>query len=466
MVASLGSFASGQGVAQYAVPAVAGSVISSGKRITTPLSEPLEGVHIPKAELPAAPKFEVGSVNGVKAAAVDSAGPLCSVGVFVAGGSSAETPATAGAAKLLEFAAFMATANRTTFRLTRELEKYGASTSAFAGREHLGFSIRATKMQAAEVTEILLDSVLNMRLAGWEVNDLIDAIAADISAAYSKPGNLASELLHRAAFSGGLSQALLPDPARLGSIKAEALQEYVAAVIKPQNLALTGAGVSLSTLNGVAAALLPSGSGGATPSSSTYSGGVLSCLAPGVVPTVAVAYEAKGGLSDIKSAAIAAVLKQLLNETAEVLPQMKKKAEAPLTSIAPVVEMYRSTGLIGLMGTTTPGAAVSAASALTSRLEALAKSVSDTGLAAAKQSVIGSYSIANEATASVVQDMGLQLLARGKFSAGDYVAAVGGLTAGDVSKYVGEVLKGQPTLVAAGALNDLPKYDAVAKKFA
>ena len=48
-------------------------------------------------------------------------------------------------------------------RLTRELEKYGASTSAFAGREHLGFSIRATKMQAAEVTEILLDSVLNMR---------------------------------------------------------------------------------------------------------------------------------------------------------------------------------------------------------------------------------------------------------------------------------------------------------------
>ena len=89
----------------------------------------------------------------------------------------------------------------------------------------------------------------------------------------------------------------------------------------------------------VAAALLPSGSGGSTPSSSTYSGGVLSCLAPGVVPTVAVAYEAKGGLADIKSAAIAAVLKQLLNETAEVLPQMKKKAEAPLTSIAPVVEV-------------------------------------------------------------------------------------------------------------------------------
>jgi hypothetical protein len=128
--------------------------------------------------------------------------------------------------------------------------------------------------------------------------------------------------------------------------------------------------------------------------------------------------------------------------------------------------MYRSTGLIGLMGTTTPGAAVAAAGALTSRLEAVAKSVSDTALSAAKQSVVGSYSLANEAAASVVQDMGLQLLARGKFSAGEYVGAVGGLTAADVSKFVGEMLKGQPTLVAAGALNDLPKYDAVAKKFA
>ena len=34
-------------------------------------------------------------------------------------------------------------------------------------------------------------------------------------------------------------------------MRAEVLQEYVAAVIQPQTLALTGAGVSLSTLNGV-----------------------------------------------------------------------------------------------------------------------------------------------------------------------------------------------------------------------
>lgn len=48
-------------------------------------------------------------------------------------------------------------------RLTRELEKYGAAASASAGREHIGYVIEGTKLQAAEITEMLLDSVLNMR---------------------------------------------------------------------------------------------------------------------------------------------------------------------------------------------------------------------------------------------------------------------------------------------------------------
>jgi processing peptidase subunit alpha len=60
--------------------------------------------------------LQVGAVNGIKAAALDAGGPNCCVGVFVAGGSAAETPTTSGAAKLLEYLAFSATTNRTTFR--------------------------------------------------------------------------------------------------------------------------------------------------------------------------------------------------------------------------------------------------------------------------------------------------------------------------------------------------------------
>jgi hypothetical protein len=50
---------------------------------------------------------------------------------------------------------------------------------------------------------------------------------------------------------------------------------------------------------------LPSGSRPSAPAS-TYSGGYLAALSPGAEPTLAVAFEAKGGLSDIKATATAA----------------------------------------------------------------------------------------------------------------------------------------------------------------
>lgn len=54
---------------------------------------------------------------------------------------------------------------------------------------------------------------------------------------------------------------------------------------------------------------------------------------------MAVAYEAKGGLSDPKATATAAVLKGLLNETREVLPWVRKDADGPLTSLTPVIQV-------------------------------------------------------------------------------------------------------------------------------
>jgi hypothetical protein len=60
-------------------------------------------------------------------------------------------------------AAAAAAAYRTSFRVARELEKYGAVSSCVAGREHIAYVIEGTRLQASEVTEILLDSVLNQK---------------------------------------------------------------------------------------------------------------------------------------------------------------------------------------------------------------------------------------------------------------------------------------------------------------
>lgn len=469
LVQQLNSFANGQAFAQFAVPAVAvpqsGGLFGS-KRVTTPLSEPLPGVNLPNSVAPKAPELKTGTVGEVKAAALDVSGPNTCVALFVGGGASIETPETAGASKLLEYMAFSATKARSTFRLTRELEKYGAASSCIAGREHIAYVVEGTCLQTAEVTELLLDAAVNQRLADWEVNDMLAKVEEDLEEAYSNPAVLAHELLHRAAFSGGLSNPLLPDPANLYALDGEALREYVASAFTAGNIAVTAAGLSLSQLQQVAGPMLsglPSGPAPTSPAS-TYTGGYLAAISPGAEPTIAVAYEAKGGLSDIKATATAAVVKALLGAgTREAVPYQHKDADGPLTSVTPLVQMYKSTGLVGVMGTTTSSSssAAAAADALTKKLQGLG-SANEASLAAAKQLALGGYQSAISAKAGVVQDMGLQLLSRGKFSAQEYASAVAGLTAADVSKYVGDLVKSPLTLVAVGGLSNLPKYDTVA----
>lgn len=83
----------------------------------------------------------------------------------------------------------------------------------------------------------------------------------------------------------------------------------------------------------------PAGAAPAAPKS-TYTGGFLAALSPGAEPTIGVAFEAKGGLSDLKSTATAAVVKALLGSSSRaVMPYTSKALEGPLTSVTPLVQV-------------------------------------------------------------------------------------------------------------------------------
>jgi predicted Zn-dependent peptidase len=89
------------------------------------------------------------------------------------------------------------------------------------------------------------------RLADWEVTDMLARVEEDLESAYNNPSLLAHELLHKAAFSGGLSNSLLPDPASLGSLNGEALRAFMAQAFVAGNIAVTGAGMSMAQLQAV-----------------------------------------------------------------------------------------------------------------------------------------------------------------------------------------------------------------------
>lgn len=97
--------------------------------------------------------------------------PAASVGLYVDCGSIYETPYSRGATHLLERMAFKSTLNRSHLRLVREIESMGASTSASASREQMGYTIDALKTYVPHMVEVLVDSVRNPAFLDWEVNE-------------------------------------------------------------------------------------------------------------------------------------------------------------------------------------------------------------------------------------------------------------------------------------------------------
>ena len=473
-------------LAVAAAPGAAAAALGLRRGGRIPLSEPLPGVPAVKPAPQPRPSMALitGLEGGARAVATDAPGPNVCVAVFVGAGSADEAAAGApGAAKLLEAMAFRSTAHRSTFRVSRELEKYGAVATAVAGREHLAFCVEATKLHAAEATELLLDAVLNARLPDWELRDVKSAVADESASSASSPGALAVELLHRAAFSGGLGAPLAPDADALERTGGDELRAFAAAHLRPSGLVIAATGVSPDQLRAFAGPLLAEaaaahggggvsgGGGGSGGSSSAYVGGFLTALAPGVAPAVGLAFEAAGGLSDLKATAVAAVAKALLNAPVRASVPFSRKADANPPALAggyaPVAHLYRSTGLIGLVAGCAPGGASAALDALSTRFDALAsKPIPEGSLAAAKQLALGGYASAVSAKPGAVQDAGMQLLARGKYAEGEYSAAVASVTAADVAGMARAAISGgRPTVVATGALRDLPRYDVTARKF-
>lgn len=78
---------------------------------------------------------------------------------------------SSGASHLLERMAFKSTANRSHFRIVREVEAIGGNLGASASREQMGYTFDALKSYVPEMVELLIDSIRNPAFLDWEVNE-------------------------------------------------------------------------------------------------------------------------------------------------------------------------------------------------------------------------------------------------------------------------------------------------------
>ncbi len=402
------------------------------------------------------PKLESGAlVAGNKVVAIDTVSPVSAIALVLEGGAAYETSSTAGASKVLELMAFKSTRNRSTFRLTREIEKIGASVSAKAGRDHIVYTISAPRLNTAEATEILLDAVLNARCTYWETAEVLPVAKNALKAASRNPTNLVLDTLHRAAFDGSLSAPLHTDPALLANFTNAKLFEYAKEVLRPSSAVLAAAGVGLDAFTQLANPLVgkPANDAPAAQLKSSYVGGTMNVLASTSPLTyVGLGFESPGGLSQTKSAAVAEVVKGLLDESRSVLPHQYKEGDV-FVSAEGFSCQYKDTGLVGVIAASAPGQAGQLVDAVTKKVEGLAKGVDEGQLRRAKQQAVGKFKAQMFSSGHLAAHLASSLLISGRYNPTEFTAAVEAVTADDVSKYVAAALKAERTLVTYGNIN-------------
>ena len=117
------------------------------------------------------------------------------------------------------------------------------------GREHTLYTVQATRDQTDLAVEYLTDVVSNQSFKPWELSRSAPRMKLELAS--QPPATQAVELLHKAAFRGGLGNSLYSAPAKVGSHGPAQLSQFVSKHFTTSRAALLGVGVSHSALTKV-----------------------------------------------------------------------------------------------------------------------------------------------------------------------------------------------------------------------
>ncbi|PIN14334.1 Mitochondrial processing peptidase, alpha subunit [Handroanthus impetiginosus] len=484
-----------RGLARYASTSAVATKLSSGglfgwltgekSSSLPPLDFPLKDVIVP----PPLPDYvEPGKTkittlpNGVRIASETSANPAASIGLYVDCGSIYETPASYGAAHLLERMAFKSTTNRSHLRIVREIEAIGGNVAASASREHMSYTYDALRTYVPQMVELLVDCVRNPAFLDWEVSEQLHKVSAEISELAKNPQHVLLEAIHSTGYSGPYANALVASDSALSRLNGTVLEEFVAENYIAPRIVLAASGVDHEKLLEYAEPILSDLPKVSRPSEPKpiYAGGDYRRQGDSGITHFALAFELPGGWLKEKDAVTLTVLQMLMGGGGSFSAGGPGKGmysrlylrvlnEHPqIQSFSAFNSICNHTGLFGIQATTGSDFAPHAIDIAVRELIAVATpgEVDQVQLDRAKQSTRSAILMNLESRMVASEDIGKQILTYGERKPAEhFLKAVDEVTAQDIAKTAQKLLSSPLTMASYGDVLHLPSYDAVSSRF-
>ncbi|RKP01805.1 hypothetical protein CXG81DRAFT_5295, partial [Caulochytrium protostelioides] len=186
--------------------------------------------------------------SGVRLATVDTHGPAASLALVVNAGTRHESDVHPGVAHYLKNVFLRNSFNDTAVRVLRYTELRGDTLHTAATRENLVFATDFLRDSLPDALPVLVEQIFNPSFQPHEFLDARALVEAETQAALADPQTKIVDLLHAAAFRGGLGHSLFASHDAVASLTRADLQDFASKYFTAENLAVVGLGVHADDL--------------------------------------------------------------------------------------------------------------------------------------------------------------------------------------------------------------------------
>jgi len=412
------------------------------------------------------PKVQTSKIaSGLTVASIDSGSSISTVGVVCKAGPRNESYDNLGVNQAIRLASGFATKKATNFGNDRNIAHVGGKVDVSCNREHTFYQVQASRNKIEFVAELVLAMVDGPLFKPYEITSGNPMFARRMSDEINNLtlAELATDLLHQAAYRDGLGNSLYAPKYMVGKYTPAMMREFHEKYYTMERSVLVGIDIDHENLVALGENLsLPKGKTATTPAK--YAGGLTSRQATsGDVTTIAVAAEV-AGWSNVKEAMATMVLQEILGGQSKVkyggANGILSKAVASISgshSVSAINFAYSDVALLGAFIASDSGSAGAALEAVIASLRSA--NVTEDQLLTAKKSL--QVSLQSQTSGQMLETLGSSILFGSKegLTPGQVVAACNNVTLSDVMAVAKKLSNAKFSMGAAGNLRNVGFID-------